>query len=193
MPATSTNTIRIETRRYTPTISWSCAAISKLEASTGSLPARAGITSASNFTASGYAKSADNCRAAIGTVFRQMLGRADLRERPDAKPGPPRQAPVEAIAGLSPSAPPYDREIDRRLGPMVRSERRVFVRSGKPIVGVLATQGPEIWLLTGVSRPHGIWQGTPTRSMQRSTASRRVGSGGSIGPGWNRSCRCNAG
>jgi hypothetical protein len=46
---------------------------------------------------------------------------------------------------------------------MVRSERRVFVHSGELIVGVLdrATHGPESWswFLTGVSRPHDIWQG----------------------------------
>jgi hypothetical protein len=46
---------------------------------------------------------------------------------------------------------------------MARSERRVFVRSGELIVGVLdrATHGPDSWswFLTGVSRPHDIWQG----------------------------------
>ena len=49
---------------------------------------------------------------------------------------------------------------------MVRSERRVFVRSGELIVGVLnrATHGPESWswFMTGVSRPHDedfVWRG----------------------------------
>ena len=96
-----------------------------------------------------------------------MLARADLRERPDAKPGPPRRAPPDAIAEPSPPMPPYDREIDRRLGPMVRNERRIFVRSGELIVGMLnrATHGPESWswFMTGVSRPHDedfVWRGT---------------------------------
>ena len=64
------------------------------------------------------------------------------------------------------ATPPYDREVDRWLGPMVRSERRVFVRSGELIVGVLnrATHGPESWswFMTGVSRPHDedfVWRG----------------------------------
>ena len=60
----------------------------------------------------------------------------------------------------------YDRETAQWLG-MVRSERRVFVRSGELIFGVLnrATHGPESWswFLTGVSRPHDIGRGTPTR------------------------------
>jgi len=95
-------------------------------------------------------------------AFRRTLARADLRERPDAKPGPPNRAPPDAISGPSPPMPAYDRETARWLG-MVRSERRVFVRSGELIVGVLnrATHGPESWswFLTGVSRPHDIWQG----------------------------------
>ena len=44
-----------------------------------------------NFAASDYATSPDECRIHIGRSFRRMLTRADLRERPDAKPGPPRR------------------------------------------------------------------------------------------------------
>ena len=51
---------------------------------------------------------------------------------------------------------PYDREIDL-LGPMLRNERRITVRSGSLIVGLLScsTHGPETWswALTGVARP----------------------------------------
>jgi hypothetical protein len=58
--------------------------------------------------------------------------------------------------------PAYDCETARWLE-LARSERRVFVRSGELIVGVLnrATHGLESWswFLTGVSRPHDIWQG----------------------------------
>ena len=50
--------------------------------------------------------------------------------------------------------------------PPVRNERRVFVRSGELVVGVLnrATHGPESWSwsMTGVSRPHDegfVWRG----------------------------------
>jgi len=121
---------------------------------------------AAKFVASGYATSPDQCRILVARSFRRMLVRADLRERPDAKPGPPRRAPSDAIAEPSPPTPPYDREVDRWLGPMVRSERRVFVRSGELIVGVLnrATHGPESWswFMTGVSRPHDedfVWRG----------------------------------
>ena len=104
-------------------------------------------TDDTTFTAGGYAAYPDVCCTLIALAFRRMLARADLRERPDAKPGPPRRAPPDAIAEPSPPMPPYDREIDRWLGPMVRSERRVFVRSGELVVGVLnrATHGPESW------------------------------------------------
>ena len=86
-----------------------------------------------------------------------MLARADLRERPDARPGPPRREPAEAIDGPSGPTPPYDRENDILLGPMIRNELRITVRSGELIVGLLtrSTHGPETWswILTGVERP----------------------------------------
>ena len=37
-----------------------------------------------DFVATGYATSPEECRTHIGTTFRRMLVRADLRERPDA-------------------------------------------------------------------------------------------------------------
>ncbi len=117
-------------------------------------------TGDTTYTAGGHAAYPDVCCTLIALAFRRTLACADLCERLDAKPGPPRRAPPDAIVELSP--PPYDRETARWLG-MVRSERRVFVRSGELIVGVLnrATHGPESWswFLTGVSRPHDIWQG----------------------------------
>ena len=94
-----------------------------------------------------------------------MLARADLRERPDARPGPPRREPVQAIAEPSPPTQPYDRENDILLGPMLRNERHITIRSGELIVGLLArsTHGPETWswALTGVERPDAdfIWRG----------------------------------
>ncbi len=114
------------------------------------------------FAAGGYATYPEVCCTLITLAFRRTLARADLRERPDAKPGPPNRAPPDAIAEPSPPMPAYDRETAQWLG-MVRSERRVLVRSGELIVGVLnrATHGPDSWswFLTGVSRPHDIWQG----------------------------------
>ena len=119
-------------------------------------------TDDTTFAAGGYAAYPEVCRTLITLAFRRTLARADLRERPDAEPGPPNRATPDAIAEPSPPMPPYDRETARWLG-MVRSERRVFVRSGELIVGVLdrATHGPDSWswFLTGVSRPHDIWQG----------------------------------
>jgi len=56
---------------------------------------------AANFVATGYTTSPDECRTDIGRSFRAMLARADLRERPDAKPGPPRREPAEAPDGPS--------------------------------------------------------------------------------------------
>ena len=123
-------------------------------------------TDDTTFTEGGYAAYPEVCCTLIALAFRRTLARADLRERPDAKPGPPRRAPPDAIVKPSPPTPPYDREVDRWLGPMVRSERHVFVRSGELIVGVLnrATHGPESWSwsMTGVSRPHDedfVWRG----------------------------------
>jgi len=106
-----------------------------------------------NFVASGYATSPNECRIYIARSFRAMLARADLRERPDAKPGPPRRTPGGPFGPLR----PYDRENDRLLGPMLRNERCITIRSGDLIVGLLArsTHGPETWswLLSGVGRP----------------------------------------
>ena len=109
-------------------------------------------------------------RRIAAVVFAVLLAlpaaaQADLRERPDAKPGPPRREPAQATDG-STGPPPYDRENDRRLGPMIRSERRITIRSGELIVGLLAhsTHGPESWswALTGVERPDDedfVWRG----------------------------------
>ena len=66
---------------------------------------------------------------------------------------------------------------------MVRSEQRVFVRSGELIVGVL----------TGVSRPHEIGRGMPTRRMQRFNDFASCWKRWLDWPGWNRSTRWNVG
>jgi hypothetical protein len=92
-----------------------------------------------------------------------MLVRADLRERRDARPGPPRREPVQAIAEPSPPTQPYDCANDILLGPMLRSERHVTIRSGELIVGSLvrSTHGAETWVLSGVARPDAdfVWRG----------------------------------
>ena len=125
-----------------------------------------------NFVASGHATSRQECRVFIALWFRRMLARADLRERPDARPGPPRREPVEAIAEPSPPTQHYDRENDIRLGPMLRNERHITIRSGELIVGWLArsTHGPETWswALTGVERPDAdfVWSGEAETQMQ---------------------------
>ena len=134
-----------------------------------------------NFVATGYATSPDECRTHVARSFRSMLARADLRERPDAKPGPPRREPPDPIAGTSGPLPPYDREIDRRLGPMIRNELRIVVRSGALAVGLLShsTHGPESWnwILTGVPRPDDedfAWHGlvaTETEAFDEIAAS----------------------
>jgi hypothetical protein len=117
-----------------------------------------------NFVASGYAKSPDESRLLIARSFRRMLARADLRERPDAKPGPPHRGQAQA-SGPSGPLPPYDRGKDILLGPVLRNERRITIRSGELIVGLLAhsTHGPETWswALTGVGRPFEdfLWHG----------------------------------
>jgi hypothetical protein len=79
-----------------------------------------------NFVSTGYATSPDECRTQIGTAFHRMLTRDDLRERPDAKPGPPRREQV--IDGPAGPLRPYDCGKDILLGPMVRSERRITIR-----------------------------------------------------------------
>ncbi len=118
-----------------------------------------------NFVASGYAISPEQCRVLVAQAFRRMLVRADLRERPDARPGPPRREQAAATDG-STGPPPYDRENDIRLGPMIRSERRITIRSGELIVGLLtcSTHGAETWswVLSGVARPDDedfVWHG----------------------------------
>jgi hypothetical protein len=94
-----------------------------------------------------------------------MLARADLREQPDAKPGPPQREPVQAPDGPPGPPPPYDRENDIRLGPMLRNERSITIRSGELIVGMLSrsTHGLETWSwsLSGVGRPFEdfVWHG----------------------------------
>jgi hypothetical protein len=127
-----------------------------------------------DFIAGGNASHGDVCRTLIALAFRRMLARVDLRERPDARPGPPRRRdPPEP--SIAPSGPlrPSDREQDRRQGPMVRSERRIGVRSGELVVGMLSreTHGPEHWLwaLTGVHRPddeHFVWHGEAETEQQ---------------------------
>jgi hypothetical protein len=122
-----------------------------------------------DFIAGGHASHGDVCRTLIALAFRRMLARAELRERADAKPGPPRRDPPEpSIEPSEPSSPavPYDRDADRRLGPMVRNERSVAVRSGALVVGMLsrATHGPErwSWSLTGLHCPDAsdfVWHG----------------------------------
>jgi hypothetical protein len=116
------------------------------------------LTTAANFMKVGGAHTPAECAANIGRSFRAMLSRADLRERQDAKAGPPRRALADLIGALSPP--------DRRRGSMVRNEQRVAVRSGELIVGVLerAAHGAEKceWVLTGLSRPNDsdfVWHG----------------------------------
>ena len=61
-----------------------------------------------------------------------MLARADLRERPDARPGLPRREATEAPDG---PLPPCNRAND------------ILIRSGELTVGLLSrsTHGPETW------------------------------------------------
>ena len=119
-----------------------------------------------NFVASGYATSPDECRIHIGRSFRSMLARADLRDRPDARPEPPRREPADAIDGSFGPLRPYDRQNGRLLGPMIRNERRITIRSGELIAGLLSrsTHGATTWnwILSGVARPDDedfIWHG----------------------------------
>ena len=101
----------------------------------------------------------------------------DLRERPEAKPGPPRREPAEAIDGPSRPLRPYDRANDR---PMVRNELRIAVRSGSLTVGLLSrsTNGPETWswVLTGVRRPDDdfAWRGNAETDWERVRRDRDV-------------------
>ncbi len=59
------------------------------------------LTASAGFVAGGFGTSAEDCKRRIGTAFRAMLARADLRERPDAKPGPPRRAPLDTVIETS--------------------------------------------------------------------------------------------
>ena len=128
-------------------------------------------TATANFVATGYATSPDECWTHVARSFRSMLARADLREQPDAKPGPPRRAADESAA-LSQSPPSHDRDSDGRLGSMLRVERRVAVRSGELTIGVLSrsTHGDETWTwtLTGVHRPDDnfTWHGVAAASEE---------------------------
>jgi hypothetical protein len=123
--------------------------------------------SSAAFSAGGYAAHPDVCRTLIGLAFRRMLARADLRERADARPGAPHRATQGRLPRVSHLLPPssYDRDADRRRGPMLRNELHISVRSGELVVGLLsrATHGPErwFWSLTGLPRPddHFEWRG----------------------------------
>ena len=119
-----------------------------------------------DFVASGHATSPDECRVHIARTFRAMLARADLRERRDAKPGSPRREQAQALDGPSGPLPPYDRENDILLGPMIRNERHITIRSGELIVGpplALDARAGDmvVALLTGVGRPFEdfVWRG----------------------------------
>ena len=116
-----------------------------------------------DFIASGYASHGDVCRTLIALAFRRKLARAELRERPDAKPGPLRRDPPEPR--IEPSRP-YDPDADRRLGGMARNELGRVIRSGELSVGVLSrtTRDPETWSwsLAGPARPDDpdfVWRG----------------------------------
>ena len=100
-----------------------------------------------DFIARGYASHGHVCRTLIALAFRRMLAKAELRERPDAQPGPPRRAPEASIIEPSEPSRPYDRDADRRLGGMQRNELRRAVRSGELTVGTLtrSTHGDERW------------------------------------------------
>jgi len=58
-------------------------------------------TDDTTFTEGGYAAYPEVCCTLIALAFRRTLARADLRERPDAKPGPPRREPAEGPDGPS--------------------------------------------------------------------------------------------
>ena len=74
-------------------------------------------TDDTTYTAGGYAAYPDVCCTLIALAFRRTLACADLRERPDAKPGPPRRAPPDAIAEPSPPRRPT---IARSIGGSAR-------------------------------------------------------------------------
>jgi hypothetical protein len=103
---------------------------------------------------------AEQCQTHVGRSFRAMLARADLCERPDAKPGPPRREPAQATDGPSGRYGPTNARTIARW-----SKLGIIVRSGSLIVGLLSrlTHGPArwLWILTGVRRPDEdfVWHG----------------------------------
>ena len=155
---------------------------------------------AANFVASGYAKSPDECRIHIARSFRRMLARADLRERPDARPGPPRREPAEAIDG--PSGPPPalrsreryparsdDPQRTAHHDPIRRADRRIALaldaRAGDMVVG------PD---RRGAARRRRLHLARRRRDRPRSVRSRSRwrGRAGPVGPDSNRSRRSSA-
>ena len=64
----------------------------------------------------------EDCKRYIGSEFRRMLSRADLRERADALPGPPHNEPEPSIIERFEPSRPYDRNQDPRVGSMQRNE-----------------------------------------------------------------------
>jgi hypothetical protein len=124
------------------------------------------ITASLGFGAGGRAPSPDECKVNVAAAFRKMIARADLVERADAKPGPPRRAPPEASIEPSEPSRPYAGAADRYPGPMVRNELSRTICSGELVVGVLsrASRGEErwSWFLTGLPRPDDpdfVWSG----------------------------------
>jgi len=119
------------------------------------------------FIAGGYASRGEVCRTLIAVAFRRMLLKADLRERPDAMPGPPRRAHREEIAAEPLQVAVSDGpDADRLRGRMLGNKLSKSIRSGELDVGVLsrATHGAEnwSWFLTGLHRPDDpnfIWRG----------------------------------
>jgi hypothetical protein len=96
------------------------------------------ITASSGSGAGGRATSPDECRAHVAAAFRKMIVRAALRERPDAKPGPPRHAPPEASIERPGPSRSYSSAGHRYPGPMVRNELSRVIRAGDLHVGVLS-------------------------------------------------------
>jgi hypothetical protein len=125
------------------------------------------ITASSGFGAGGNATSSEECKAHVATAFRKMLARADLRERPDAKPGPPRRAPPEPSIEPAEPSRSYSGAADSYPGHMVCNELNRIVRSGELRVGVLtrSRRGEESWSWLfdgGLKRPDDpdvVWRG----------------------------------
>jgi hypothetical protein len=152
-----------------------------------------------NFVRSGRAPGPDECKQHIAHAFRAMLMRADLRERADAKPGPRRRVLLDTAAVSYGPPPTYDREQDRRLGPMRRNELSRAVRSGELTVGVInrSTHGREqwSWMLTGLDRPDDedfTWHGEADTEAEAFEAFERCWSYWLAWAGCSKSARCNA-